>query len=98
MRASLPSKTSLPVSRGRGCLGSWRLCLREEEWTPCPRLKDQGGGGLDQAAPHPVPSLSLAPGISLIMWNALYTAEKVIIRWTLLTEACYFSVQFLGES
>ncbi|XP_042089336.1 tumor protein p53-inducible protein 11 isoform X2 [Ovis aries] len=34
--------------------------------------------------------------ISLIMWNALYTAEKVIIRWTLLTEACYFSVQFLG--
>uniref|UniRef100_A0A8C0DGN6 Tumor protein p53-inducible protein 11 n=1 Tax=Balaenoptera musculus TaxID=9771 RepID=A0A8C0DGN6_BALMU len=35
--------------------------------------------------------------ISLIMWNALYTAEKVIIRWTLLTEACYFSVQFLDE-
>ena len=53
---------------------------------------------MDQAAPRPVPSLSLAPGISLIMWNALYTAEKVIIRWTLLTEACYFSVQFLGES
>lgn len=55
-------------------------------------------GGVDQATPRPVPSLSLAPGISLIMWNALYTAEKVIIRWTLLTEACYFSVQFLGES
>uniref|UniRef100_A0A8C4V9K4 Tumor protein p53-inducible protein 11 n=1 Tax=Falco tinnunculus TaxID=100819 RepID=A0A8C4V9K4_FALTI len=33
--------------------------------------------------------------ISLIMWNALYTAEKVIIRWTLLMEACYFTVQFL---
>ncbi|XP_029413005.1 tumor protein p53-inducible protein 11 isoform X2 [Nannospalax galili] len=33
--------------------------------------------------------------ISLIMWNALYTAEKVIIRWTLLTEACYFGVQSL---
>ncbi|XP_057575102.1 tumor protein p53-inducible protein 11-like isoform X3 [Hippopotamus amphibius kiboko] len=33
--------------------------------------------------------------ISLIMWNSLYRAEKVIIRWTLLTEACYFSVQFL---
>ncbi|XP_019406812.1 PREDICTED: tumor protein p53-inducible protein 11 [Crocodylus porosus] len=33
--------------------------------------------------------------ISLIMWNALYTAEKVIIRWTLLTGACYFTVQFL---
>ncbi|XP_075610794.1 tumor protein p53-inducible protein 11 [Balearica regulorum gibbericeps] len=33
--------------------------------------------------------------ILLIMWNALYTAEKVIIRWTLLTEACYFAVQFL---
>lgn len=31
------------------------------------------------------------------MWNALYTAEKVIIRWTLLTEACYFGVQSLGE-
>ncbi|XP_015281626.1 PREDICTED: tumor protein p53-inducible protein 11 [Gekko japonicus] len=33
--------------------------------------------------------------ISLIMWNALYTSEKVIIRWTLLTEACYFGIQFL---
>ncbi|XP_028651898.1 tumor protein p53-inducible protein 11-like [Erpetoichthys calabaricus] len=33
--------------------------------------------------------------ISLIMWNGLYTAEKVIIRWTLLTEACYFGIQFL---
>lgn len=65
---------------------------------PLPPPQGPGGGGLDQAAPRPVPSLSLAPGISLIMWNALYTAEKVIIRWTLLTEACYFSVQFLGES
>ncbi|XP_027435411.1 tumor protein p53-inducible protein 11 isoform X1 [Zalophus californianus] len=36
--------------------------------------------------------------ISLIMWNALYTAEKVIIRWTLLTEACYFGVQFLDQA
>lgn len=99
MRSSLPSKTSLPVSQGRGCQRSWRLCRREEERTPCPCLKDRGGGGVvDQATPRPVPSLSLAPGISLIMWNALYTAEKVIIRWTLLTEACYFSVQFLGES
>ncbi|XP_036852560.1 tumor protein p53-inducible protein 11 isoform X1 [Manis javanica] len=35
--------------------------------------------------------------ISLIMWNALYTAEKVIIRWTLLSEACYFGVQFLAR-
>uniref|UniRef100_A0A670JEY7 Tumor protein p53-inducible protein 11 n=1 Tax=Podarcis muralis TaxID=64176 RepID=A0A670JEY7_PODMU len=35
--------------------------------------------------------------ISLIMWNALYTAEKIIMRWTLLTEACYFGVQFLGK-
>ncbi|XP_029108010.1 tumor protein p53-inducible protein 11-like [Scleropages formosus] len=33
--------------------------------------------------------------ISLIMWNGLYTAEKVIIQWTLLMEACYFAVQFL---
>ncbi|XP_003214675.2 tumor protein p53-inducible protein 11 isoform X1 [Anolis carolinensis] len=33
--------------------------------------------------------------ISLIMWNVLYTVEKAIIRWTLLSEACYFGVQFL---
>ncbi|XP_062868479.1 tumor protein p53-inducible protein 11a [Trichomycterus rosablanca] len=33
--------------------------------------------------------------ISLILWNGLYTAEKIIIQWTLLTEACYFGVQFL---
>ncbi|XP_008946996.1 PREDICTED: tumor protein p53-inducible protein 11, partial [Merops nubicus] len=33
--------------------------------------------------------------ISLILWNALYTAEKAIIRWSLLAEACYFAVQFL---
>ncbi|NP_001279196.1 tumor protein p53-inducible protein 11 [Callorhinchus milii] len=33
--------------------------------------------------------------ISLIMWNALYTAEKIIIRWTLLMEAAYCAVQFL---
>lgn len=42
------------------------------------------------------PRLSPA-GIALIMWNALYTAEKAIIRWSLLAEACYFAVQFLGE-
>ncbi|KAM4617166.1 tumor protein p53-inducible protein 11 [Discoglossus pictus] len=33
--------------------------------------------------------------ISLIIWNSLYTTEKVIIRWTLLTEACYFSIQLI---
>ncbi|MBN3306716.1 tumor protein p53-inducible protein 11 isoform X2 [Amia ocellicauda] len=33
--------------------------------------------------------------ISLVMWNGLYTAEKVIIQWTLLTETCYFGMQFL---
>ncbi|XP_078404956.1 tumor protein p53-inducible protein 11-like isoform X3 [Cetorhinus maximus] len=33
--------------------------------------------------------------ISVIMWHALYTAEKSIIQWTLLTEAFYFTVQFL---
>ncbi|XP_016426675.1 tumor protein p53-inducible protein 11-like [Sinocyclocheilus rhinocerous] len=38
------------------------------------------------------------PSISLILWNGLYTAEKVIIQWTLLTEACYFGVQFLVTS
>ncbi|KAL4613480.1 tumor protein p53-inducible protein 11-like [Arapaima gigas] len=36
--------------------------------------------------------------ISLIMWNGLHTAEKVIIQWTLLTEACCFGVQFLVTS
>ncbi|KAG7327159.1 hypothetical protein KOW79_008765 [Hemibagrus wyckioides] len=36
--------------------------------------------------------------ISLILWNGLYTAEKVIIQWTLLTEACYLGVQFLVTS
>ncbi|XP_030056682.1 tumor protein p53-inducible protein 11 [Microcaecilia unicolor] len=33
--------------------------------------------------------------LSLIMWNSLYTAEKVVIRWTLLTEVCYFGVQLI---
>ncbi|XP_018425395.1 PREDICTED: tumor protein p53-inducible protein 11 [Nanorana parkeri] len=33
--------------------------------------------------------------ISLIFWNSMYTSEKVIIRWTLLTEACYFSIQLI---
>lgn len=36
-------------------------------------------------------------GLALIMWNCLYTAEKIIIQWTLLSEACYFTVQFLGD-
>ncbi|XP_060796779.1 tumor protein p53-inducible protein 11a isoform X1 [Neoarius graeffei] len=36
--------------------------------------------------------------ISLILWNGLYTAEKVIIQWTLLTEACYLGVQLLVTS
>lgn len=31
------------------------------------------------------------------MWNGLYTAEKMVIQWTLLSEACYFAVQFLGD-
>lgn len=37
------------------------------------------------------------PGLALIMWNGLYTVEKIIIQWTLLSEACYFAIQFLGE-
>ncbi|XP_057203595.1 tumor protein p53-inducible protein 11b [Triplophysa rosa] len=36
--------------------------------------------------------------LSLIMWNGLYTPEKVIIQWTLLSEACYFAIQFLVTS
>uniref|UniRef100_A0A671S2J8 Tumor protein p53-inducible protein 11 n=1 Tax=Sinocyclocheilus anshuiensis TaxID=1608454 RepID=A0A671S2J8_9TELE len=39
-----------------------------------------------------------ATSLSLIMWNGLYTAEKVIIQWTLLSEACYFAIQFLVTS
>lgn len=35
--------------------------------------------------------------ISLIIWNSMYTSEKVIIRWTLLTEVCYLSIQLIGE-
>lgn len=31
------------------------------------------------------------------MWNGLYTAEKMVLQWTLLSEACYFAVQFLGD-
>ncbi|XP_008310658.1 tumor protein p53-inducible protein 11b [Cynoglossus semilaevis] len=33
--------------------------------------------------------------LALIMWNGLYTVEKIIIQWTLLSEACYFAIQFL---
>ncbi|KAL2806223.1 tumor protein p53-inducible protein 11 isoform d [Daubentonia madagascariensis] len=65
---------------------------------PCGSLWGSGSGSLFLLCSSPAllswPSPSLT-SISLIMWNALYTAEKVIIRWTLLTEACYFGVQFL---
>ncbi|XP_037623386.1 tumor protein p53-inducible protein 11b isoform X1 [Sebastes umbrosus] len=36
--------------------------------------------------------------LALIMWNGLYTAEKGVLQWTLLSEACYFAVQFLVTS
>ncbi|XP_062380739.1 tumor protein p53-inducible protein 11-like [Sardina pilchardus] len=36
--------------------------------------------------------------ISLILWNGLYTAEKAVMQWTLLTEASYCGVQFLVTS
>uniref|UniRef100_A0A8C6UKN2 Tumor protein p53-inducible protein 11 n=1 Tax=Neogobius melanostomus TaxID=47308 RepID=A0A8C6UKN2_9GOBI len=36
--------------------------------------------------------------LSLIMWNGIYTTEKIVIQWTLLSEACYFAVQFLVTS
>uniref|UniRef100_H3DF33 Tumor protein p53-inducible protein 11 n=1 Tax=Tetraodon nigroviridis TaxID=99883 RepID=H3DF33_TETNG len=36
--------------------------------------------------------------LALIMWNSLYTTEKMVIQWTLLSEACYFAVQFLVTS
>ncbi|XP_021087350.1 tumor protein p53-inducible protein 11 isoform X3 [Mesocricetus auratus] len=64
----------------------------------CGSLWGSGSGSFFLLCCSPVwpswPSPSLT-SISLIMWNALYTAEKVIIRWTLLTEACYFGVQSL---
>lgn len=49
--------------------------------------------------PEPINSLSShsVSGLALIMWNGLYTAEKIVIQWTLLSEACYFAVQFLGD-
>ncbi|CAB1313342.1 unnamed protein product, partial [Coregonus sp. 'balchen'] len=36
--------------------------------------------------------------LSLILWNGIYTQEKIIIQWTLLSEACYFAIQFLVTS
>ncbi|XP_071271897.1 tumor protein p53-inducible protein 11-like isoform X2 [Salvelinus alpinus] len=36
--------------------------------------------------------------LSLILWNGVYAQEKVIIQWTLLSEACYFAVQFIVTS
>lgn len=36
--------------------------------------------------------------LAFIMWNGLYTAEKCVLQWTLLSEACYFAVQFLVTS
>uniref|UniRef100_UPI00398E6D55 tumor protein p53-inducible protein 11-like n=1 Tax=Pristiophorus japonicus TaxID=55135 RepID=UPI00398E6D55 len=36
--------------------------------------------------------------ISLILWNALYSMERIIIRWMLLTETCYCAVQLLVMS
>ncbi|KAM6926064.1 tumor protein p53-inducible protein 11-like [Lycodopsis pacificus] len=36
--------------------------------------------------------------LALILWNGLYTVEKTVIQWTLLSEACYFAVQFLVTS
>lgn len=66
---------------------------------PGPAAAPRGAGG--KRGPRRCPGLGQRPavpaGIALIMWNALYTAEKAIIRWSLLAEACYFAVQFLGE-
>uniref|UniRef100_UPI00358F53DC tumor protein p53-inducible protein 11 n=1 Tax=Myxine glutinosa TaxID=7769 RepID=UPI00358F53DC len=33
--------------------------------------------------------------LSLSCWNALYTADRSIIRWSLLTQICYFTLQIL---
>lgn len=73
-----------PASRGRPEGWAWAWEREGGRAAPC------------QASP-PTPTPRPSAGISLIMWNALYTAEKAIIRWTLLAEACYFAVQFLGE-
>ncbi|XP_072128167.1 tumor protein p53-inducible protein 11-like [Mobula birostris] len=33
--------------------------------------------------------------ISLILWHAVYTTEKAVVRWALLAQTCYFAVGFL---
>lgn len=55
-----------------------------------------GGGGALLVADYE-PYCVFSAGISLIIWNSMYTSEKVIIRWTLLTEVCYLSIQLIGE-
>ncbi|XP_072348344.1 tumor protein p53-inducible protein 11-like [Scyliorhinus torazame] len=54
---------------------------------------------LEEYRPSCKASLRLHGGallsISLILWSAFHTSEKTIIRWTLLSETCYFIVQFL---
>lgn len=85
---------------GRGGAGSWeKWCGKGKGPEPRPAAAPRGAGG--KRGPGRRPALGQRPavpaGIALIMWNALYTAEKAIIRWSLLAEACYFAVQFLGE-
>lgn len=89
--------------QARGERSFWLRCfhLHPPVGAKTLHLGGRQAGGLPLPGGPRLPSGQLcccpSPGISLIMWNALYTAEKVIIRWTLLTEACYFAVQFLGE-
>lgn len=86
--------------RGEGGARSWeKWCGKGKGPGPRPAAAPRGAGG--KRGPGRRPALGQRPavpaGIALIMWNALYTAEKAIIRWSLLAEACYFAVQFLGE-
>ncbi|XP_051899123.1 tumor protein p53-inducible protein 11-like [Pristis pectinata] len=60
-------------------LHGW-LFQEEHSWSCIATLRFHGGALLS---------------ISLIFWNAFYTTEKAIIRWTLLSETCYFTVEFL---
>lgn len=106
-RGSLRQPAAAPGGDGRECGGHG--AGGSADCIPPVGGSDGSSGGGGVGCPFPV-ILRPSPdgpraaavrrpsaGISLIMWNALYTAEKVIIRWTLLTEACYFTVQFLGE-
>ncbi|XP_032805233.1 tumor protein p53-inducible protein 11-like isoform X5 [Petromyzon marinus] len=36
--------------------------------------------------------------LSLTFWNSLYTSDKAVIRWSLLTEVCFYAIQLVVTS